>query len=230
VQLAPVTQEELIAYEVGFKAPLFDRSARLNGALFYYDYKDKQLTGTYTDPLFGQLNSLVNIPRSTVQGAELELAWTPVEGLSIAASAAYVETEIDRSPDGTDFTNFTQFGAVQSFTGTPFPFSPELQLNATADYQFGINERFNGFVGGSVAYRSETQSSLGRDERLAIDAYTLVDLRAGVSDPDGRWKLSVFGRNVFDEHYWNNFISAQDTNIRYAGRPAEYGVSLSYDF
>jgi iron complex outermembrane receptor protein len=70
-QLQPVTQEEITAYEVGFKAPLLERSLQLSGALFYYNYNNKQFSGRIEDPIFGQLQELVNIPRSDVEGAEL---------------------------------------------------------------------------------------------------------------------------------------------------------------
>ncbi|QEH81660.1 TonB-dependent receptor [Sphingomonas sp. C8-2] len=45
----PVRQERNMAYELGAKLSLLDRRLQLNGALFYYDLKDKQLLGTYRD-------------------------------------------------------------------------------------------------------------------------------------------------------------------------------------
>ncbi|HYE45835.1 MAG TPA: TonB-dependent receptor, partial [Caulobacter sp.] len=42
-QLRPATQEKLRAYEAGFKAGLAQGTLQLNGAVFYYDYKDKQI-------------------------------------------------------------------------------------------------------------------------------------------------------------------------------------------
>lgn len=40
----------------------------------------------------------------------------------------------------------------------------------------------------------------------------------------------VWGRNVGDTYYWNNVIKAQDNVIRYAGRPATWGVTVSHEF
>ena len=48
-QIEPVTQESVLAYEVGFKSTLLDDRMRLNGAAFYYDYEDKQLRGRILD-------------------------------------------------------------------------------------------------------------------------------------------------------------------------------------
>lgn len=53
---------ENLAYEIGFKAPLFDRMVQFNGGAFYYDYIDKQSRVRILDPLFSLLEKLVNVP------------------------------------------------------------------------------------------------------------------------------------------------------------------------
>src|SRR3546814_10374147 len=69
-QYAAVTQESLVDYEAGFKTTLFDRKVTLNGGVFYYDYKNKQLRAKIVDPFFNALDGLVNVPKSRVKGAE----------------------------------------------------------------------------------------------------------------------------------------------------------------
>ena len=97
-QLDPVVQEQLDAYEIGFKATLADGAAQLNGAVFYYDYTDKQLLTKISDPIFETLFTLNNAPKSKVTGAELDLQWVPVEGLTIGGGVSYLETEISDIP------------------------------------------------------------------------------------------------------------------------------------
>src|SRR3546814_5559629 len=86
---APVQQESLLDYEVGFKAQLMDRRLSINGAAFYYDYKNKQTRAKFVDPIFGALDKLLNVPKSTIKGAEVEINARPVPGLSFPASATY---------------------------------------------------------------------------------------------------------------------------------------------
>src|SRR3546814_12758362 len=62
----PVTQESLLDFEGGFKIQLMDRKLSINGAAFYYDYKDKQLRAKFVDPIFGALDKLVNVPKSKI--------------------------------------------------------------------------------------------------------------------------------------------------------------------
>src|SRR3984893_2899593 len=102
--LAPVTQEKLTDYEAGFKAQFLGRRLLVNGAAFYYDYTDKQLKSRIIDPIFGVLTALVNIPKSTVRGAELEIHARPLTGLDIGAAATFLDSKIDR------FTGVNQAG------------------------------------------------------------------------------------------------------------------------
>src|SRR3546814_3755684 len=44
-------QESLIAYEAGFKGTLADRTRQVNGAIFHYDYRQKQFLGKVLDPV-----------------------------------------------------------------------------------------------------------------------------------------------------------------------------------
>lgn len=228
-QLAPAVQEELLAYEAGFKLPLAGRSLRLTGAAFYYDYKNKQLSGRI-QTLFGQLQKLVNIPRSSVQGGELQLSWVPVHGLSIDGGLTYLKTRIRNNPDGTPFQNFDQFGNVVALSGNAFPYTPKWQGNLNVKYDWALNSRLSAFVGSSLTYRSKTKGGLENDARLVINSYTLTDIRAGIEAEDKSWSASVYGRNIFNRYYWNNVLHIQDTIVRYTGRPAEFGIALGYRF
>jgi outer membrane receptor protein involved in Fe transport len=225
-QFRSVTQEALTAYEVGVKAALPQAHMQLNGAAFFYDYNNKQLRGRVTDPIFGQLEALVNIPKSHIWGLEGQWLWRPVDALTLNVGATYIETEID----GT-FANFSQFGGPpQIFSGNAFPYSPKVQVNADLEYRRPVSDDLTAFAGVGVTYRSQSKAGLENDPRLAIDGYTLVDLRLGVQSETGRWRAMVWGRNVGDTYYWNNVLKAQDNVIRYAGRPATWGVTLSHEF
>jgi outer membrane receptor protein involved in Fe transport len=78
--VAPVTQEKVTDYEAGFKAQFLGRRLLVNGAAFYYDYTNKQLKSRIIDPIFGVLTALVNIPKSTIRGAEFEVHARPLTG------------------------------------------------------------------------------------------------------------------------------------------------------
>jgi iron complex outermembrane recepter protein len=222
-QYRPVVQEQVTAYEIGTKLSLAERTVQLNGALFYYDYEDKQLKGRTIVPIFGPLESLVNVPRSRVKGGEVQLQWAPIAGLRISAGATYLDTEVTKS-----FSNYTAFGQVADFKGSRFPYTSKWQANADVEYAWSLDGGLRPFVGASLTYRSATNGDFIPDARLAIDAYTLLDLTAGVEAPDGAWRASVFGRNVTGEYYWQTAVRRGDAIVRYAGQPTTYGVTFAY--
>ncbi len=224
-QFLPATQESLVAYEAGFKTTLLERSLQLNGAVFYYDYTDKQILGKVLDPVFGPLLRMVNVPQSRITGAEIQATWTPVRGLTINAGGSYIDSEVLDH-----FTNYDAAGALVDFDGESFPNTPKWQLVADLDYRWDVSDRLTGFVGGGFTYQSSTNSQLGELPDLAVDGYTLVDLRAGVESTDGAWRLTAWGRNVGDVYYWTAANRNLDTTVRFTGMPATYGVTLSYKF
>lgn len=224
-QYLPATQESVVAYEAGFKTTTTDRRLHVDGALFYYDYQDKQILGRVLDPLFGPLLQMINVPKSKVTGAELQASWFPVEGLSITAGASYIDSEI---LDG--FVNYNPEGVLANLGGEAFPNTPKFQLVADVNYRWPINQALGGFVGGGVTHQDKTNSQLGELKSLDVKAYSLVDLRAGIESLNGTWRLSAWGRNVGDTYYWTAANRNLDTIVRFAGRPATYGLSLSYRF
>lgn len=229
-QFKPVVQEKVLAYETGFKVSLAEKTLQLNGALFYYDYSNKQLRGRIQDPVFGQLEALVNIPKSSAKGVEIQAFWVPIKGFTWNLAGTYVKTEIKKNGDGADFVNYTQFGQLQSFSGNAFPYSPKLQVTSDVEYKWGIGSQINAFLGVGAMHRSSTKGGLENDERLGIGSYSLFDFRLGIDGPGSAWRVALWGRNISNKYYWDNVLHVQDTIIRYAGKPAMYGVSAAYNF
>jgi iron complex outermembrane receptor protein len=243
-QSNPVVQESLLAYEGGFKSTLLDHTLQLNGAAFYYDYKDKQILGDIDDPTFGALPSLVNVPRSHVIGFELSGAWTPrfLEGLTVTPSVSYQHSRIDSCPasnvncaadpiDGIPaghFHNYNYKAHIQDFNGEAFPLAPEWQADVDVQYEWNLHNDVKAFVGANINYQGATNSGFGDFAILDVPAYTLVDLRAGVEKD--AWRFQVWGRNVTNQYYWTAAYHVNDADIRYAGMPATYGFTLSYRY
>jgi iron complex outermembrane receptor protein len=223
-QFQPVKQESILSYEVGLKLPLLDHHLQFNAAAFYYDYRNKQIQGRVPDPVFGPINALVNIPKSRVEGAEAQVVATPFDGLHLTAATTYLQTKILR------FTGYNQAGALQDFAGTQVPFSPKFAATGDAQYDWRLSDRLGAFLGASVTYNSSTFAQLGDDPTYRIKAYKLLDLRAGIKGPDNRWQIEIWGNNVTNEYYYTSVFHAFDTILRFAGRPATYGITGKINF
>ncbi|MDR7156821.1 outer membrane receptor protein involved in Fe transport [Sphingobium xenophagum] len=223
--LSPVVQEQLTAYEIGFKAGLFDRLLQLNGAIFHYDYVDKQIRGVITDPVFGPVEALVNIPKSRVQGFELSASLRPLSGLSLSSAITLADTEVRGS-----FIGVTQTGASSDFNGEAFPYTPKWSGNADAEYRWALNDRLEAVVGATGSYNSATNGGFGGEALYRIRGYTLVDVRAAIEGDGGKWRAGVWGRNITNEYYWYTATRASDAGTRFAGMPATYGISLTFRY
>jgi iron complex outermembrane receptor protein len=95
----PVTQESVLSYESGIKAQMFEKRLSVDLAAFYYDYKDKQLKSKTVDPVFGPIDALVNIPKSTIKGAELNVQARPMRGLTVGAAVTFLDAKIEQLAD-----------------------------------------------------------------------------------------------------------------------------------
>jgi iron complex outermembrane receptor protein len=222
--LAPVTQEKVTDYEAGFKAQFFDRRLLVDGAAFYYDYTDKQLKSRIIDPIFGVLTALVNIPKSTIRGAEFEVHARPLTGLDIGAAGTFLDATINR------FTGVNQVGQVADFAGSSVPYTPKWTLTSSINYEHPVTDQWSGFVGAQASYQSLTSAAIGSPSLYLMPSFALLNLQLGVHSHDGRWRVFVWGKNVLNRFYVNNVVELEDAVIRYTGMPATYGIAVNYRF
>ena len=223
----PVTQESVLAYEAGFKAVLAHHFAEVSGAGFYYDYTNKQLLArAITTPnLLGALPALVNVPKTSITGAEGQITLYPVNGLNVTGAFTYLDSVVN-----SNFPNYDILGNLDNFKGEPFPYTPKWQFVFDGEYKFPLSEKFNAMIGATLNYRTKTSAGFGTSPYLDIGSYALLDLRAGVQDASGKWSIEAFGRNVTDSYYWTDVAKFNDTVRRYAGMPAVFGIQVSDRF
>ena len=173
----------LTNYEVGYKTTWLDGKLRFNGAIYMQEWKGFQFA-------FLGLNSLTQIqngPNARIKGAEADINWTPIHGLSIAASGAY-----------TDAKTTTATGNVAPI-GTRLPITPQFKGSANARYSFemgGVKPYVQGLVNyqssASPALRSSDVAVLGR-----LPAFTTANFSVGADF--NIFTAELFLQNAFDE-------------------------------
>jgi iron complex outermembrane recepter protein len=102
------------AYELGSKNTLLDGALTLNGDVFYYNYKDYQIS-EIVDRTSINLNF-----NATVKGAELETTWEPVPGLKFSFAGGYEDTRIANGQSSVDLMDRTA-GTPGWMVVKPFP-------------------------------------------------------------------------------------------------------------
>ena len=236
-QYQSVTQESLLSYEAGVKFQTDDHRLNVSSALFYYDYTDKQLRGKIIDPIFGLLDALKNVPKSTLKGAELEISYRAPWGLSASLNGLFIDSRIDK------FSDFSASGQLTNFAGAKIPYTPRYQATATLDYQWEMGS-VRPVIGLTVSGRSKAIANIGGDKGFIpppsfrssvpfgrtfdIPGYALLDLRAGFET--GPWRVQIWGKNVANKFYVNNVYTQYDTIDRLTGTPATYGITIGRQF
>jgi outer membrane receptor protein involved in Fe transport len=223
-QYDPATQEQVLAYEVGVKSSLADSSVQLNAAAYFYDYEDKQVFGEVLDPVFVTLTRLVNVPKSEVKGAELDITWFATDSFLTRIAVSWMNTEI------TEYVGFDKFANLVNFAGSEFEYSPELQVNALASYDFGLSDTLRARLTVDFSHTSDQQGDFLADPIFKVDSYQLLGLHFVVQPNSDKWEFAVFGRNLTDEYYWTSVQTQTDTTFRYAGMPLTWGASLKVNF
>jgi iron complex outermembrane receptor protein len=226
-QVQPFGQEKLNAVEVGFKADLFGNTLRLNGAIFYNQYKDIQLTALVCPTAPCALP--VNAGDADVQGAELEVQAQPIDGLTIDASASYLDFDYTRVsleagvPGG---------GGIQD--GMITPFTPKEKYSVGAQYEFTLAG------GGSVtprfdwSYQSEIYVNAVNAPTSLVDARGLVNGRITWRDAQDVWEAALSGTNLANKFYYVNKFDLAGAPFFVVtgqpGRPREWAVTLKRKF
>ena len=93
--------EFINAFELGSKNTLFDGTLTFNGDVFYYDYKDYQIS-EIVDRTSINLNF-----NATVKGAEIESTWEPTPGLRFNFAGGYEDTRIADGQSAVDLIDRT---------------------------------------------------------------------------------------------------------------------------
>lgn len=211
--------ETIWSFEVGFKSDLLDNRLRLNGAAFYSDYKNIQTTVAITLPNGTTASPVLNAGAAEIYGAELELVAKPVDQLTLTGGIGLLHAR---------YTEDTPPSIVE---GNSLPKAPDVQLSFAADYRAPLSDSIDLGLGGDVSYRSRQENEPSNYRPVSQEGYALINLRASLSDPDDRWQLSAFVKNLTDEVYLaNSFRSGGGTNVGYYARGREFGSSLSFRF
>ena len=231
----PAKQESVTSYEAGLKTRLAGNAVTLSSAVFYQDYRDKQIQGTVNTALFGLLQRLDNVPKSHIFGVEADVSVRPAAGLTLSGSASYLKTKVDK------YSGITVFGAQKDFAGSRLPFAPSWSLVGDVDYRIATGSGGELFVGGDINYRTYVDAYIGGSELsipnngvnrwlnrvpFRIEGYALVDARAGYTFPGQRLTVSAWGKNVFNTFNVQNVISYNNIITQATGQPATYGLSL----
>ena len=223
-QDAPARQELLTAYELGVKAGLFERRMQVNASVFYYDYKDKQLSVYFADPIYTALARLSNIPHAKAYGLDADVTWRLSHDFTAIGAVTYIHTEIGH------YVGINGAGQSQDFSGASFPYSPSWQGSLTLTYDHPISEKLGFQAAVNTHLQTRSHADLGEDPNFAIRGYGLLNASLGVHSLSDRWEVSLWARNLTNTYYWNSVASNANLVVRFPAQPRTFGASLTVKY
>ncbi len=198
--LAVLRPEIARNWEAGVRTTLFDRMLTLNVTGFYETFTDFQAQ-TYSAILTSF--QLTNAGKLITQGAEVEATLRPLDGLSLSGNLAYTDTEV-RGLIVSCYPGQTAAQGCasgrQDVTGEALTNAPKWAWSLNANYGADIGNSLRGSANLSFTYRSKTLFSY-RDPNTEQRGYGLLNGRLSLAAQDGRYELSVFGKNLTNQHF-----------------------------
>ncbi len=216
--------EKIAAYEAGFKSRLFDDTATFNLSVFHYDYSDFQVS-----QVVGFSLDVTNAAAATIDGVELEGAWTPDGRWSLNGDFSYINAV---------YANFFNTDGL----------NPQLGLQNLKGHLLNNSPRESGGVG--IAYRTDPLSfgrltarldatyrsrTFFREFNAPLDsqaAYGLVNLNLIWQSPDQRYTARIYATNLTDQAYAQAQGDTTSIGTRYItwGPPRQVGGEVKVSF
>lgn len=243
--------EEVWNYELGFKMDAWDHKLRLNTALFYTDYTDRQLTTVRISPEGRIAGALINAKSSYISGIEFEATVIPVENLELTANMTFNESDIkeydderitsytsgEPIPDGCALVPIPGAGSVLNCpvdrSDEGLPRLPDSVFYLAAQYTFETDY-------GSVvpmlswSYRTNLDNCFDASSCLS-GVYKVnqedVSARLTWNSPDMTWRVTAFGRNLTDDRYVTGgtpLVDVTSTAGTVYNQPRTYGLEAAY--
>lgn len=224
--LKPTKPEKLLAYEIGSKTDVLHKRLRVNTALFYYDFRDKQQSIYIIDcdvkdtcTGYGRMR---NIEKSLVWGGEISLEAIVTPDLSVDASYGITDSKV--TSHESDSNGLQLYGtklpmsAPTASIGVDYTFPVTIksgEIKLRADYDWIGN---HSFAGGNDPDKYDRQASYG-----------LTNLNLSWSAPSSAYRIDVFAKNLGNVKYYEDSqqLSTTTENVVW-GMPRTFGIRLSY--
>jgi iron complex outermembrane receptor protein len=201
-------------YEVGLKGTPID-TLQMSVAVFYTNYSDLpyQVSDAADGGGFNTVNIIVD---QTSTGLEWESAWAPTDQFTLYTTLGLLDADVD-SPNP---------AAVA-------PLTPETTASISPQYIMPMNNGGELLMRLDWSYRSSMYGEPSNDpaRMTKISSRDLFNFDVTYTEPNGRWSLSAYGRNITDEKYANAKLLPTDYLLIILNNDrSEFGVRYIYNF
>jgi len=235
--------ESMIAYELGYKGTLFEKSLQLNTAIYYYDYKNVETFGIGPSRLGGYSTSVFSVPSAFIFGWDTDIDWLVTNNLTIGANFSYTHSEYDSSFDVNDPNDasrppslFNPLAISIDLKGKQMLQVPEMKGGVYASYALNFADRGQVTFLANWTWIDDVYFSAFEAPQDKAPSYQRTDARITWSSPSTAWTVAGFVNNVFDDiglRQIDHYGAGEDIDFMRSGantNPRTYGVEVDYKF
>lgn len=215
-----LNNELVLSYDAGVRGLAAGGRLQFDVNGFYYDYDNFQ-TSVAEVTEDGLRIETRDSGSATAYGFETSVRAEPAPGFSLFANYGWISATFDDTDSS---------GAPQELAGNRFRLTPDHSAAAGFEISGAVGSLGRFFVRPNVSYKSQVFFEEENQPGIEQEGYALVNLRAGLTLPGGRWEVTAFVNNLLDESY---LIDAGNTGGAFgiptfiAGPPRHLGVRLS---
>lgn len=221
-----ITSDHLWNYEVGFKGTWDEGRLVTDISAFYIDWTNLQTTlilNNYNNGCAGV--AATNGGTAYSRGGDFSITYHPFDNLILRAVGAYTAAELGKQPAG----------STVGKEGTPLQNAPKLQGTLSVQYNFGISQKYEGFLRGDESYYGSQWSNQASEPNpfFYVHARSLMDLRFGFQPRDGNWTTQLYVDNALNreqEFGAQSYFGEPMTNQVLVGRPRTVGLMANYSW
>ncbi|MYM34535.1 TonB-dependent receptor [Duganella sp. FT94W] len=211
--------ETLKSFETGVKGRFLENHLQVSANVFYYDYKNQQMTITTcrtNDP--ATCHSFTsNAANSVVKGAELEGKLKVGDNGELRATAATTDAHYkDYHPSSTI-----------DYSGKKLDRAPSTTIALGYTHHFPLSN--GGEVTANLNTRHSTSYYLSdptQDIRYRQPSFHKSDASIGYESPDAKWNVQLFVKNIENEIT----LQSRVPGSFFISDPRTYGVRAAYNF
>jgi iron complex outermembrane receptor protein len=213
--------EKITAYEAGLRARLFDGAVTLNPTAFYYDYADFQVT-----QFQGLAAPVINAPKASVKGFEVEAAWAVSPHLSINATGTLLDATFGKGFSNTDTLNIA--AGPQDLAGKRLNRSPKRSGSLGVQYRTPLSNYGQFSLRGDVYLSSRIYFREFNSTLDSQDAYSVVNVNLTWTSPSERYQARLYVTNLGNSGYFAQLGASDAFASRFAAYapPRQVGIEL----
>lgn len=232
-------------YELGIKSQLLDGALTWNGAIYYIDWQDNQLTSATVN---ASIPITINANGAESRGIETTLDWQATADLRISGSFSHSQSELSADvpsvvrtiTQGQDDTSYFSSAFEDGFAGDRLPGSPENQVSLSATYFQDLSDGATLNYSADYAWQSDILSRTGAyGGSYTLPSFGVANARLVYTKDD--WSATLYINNVFDKFAETGVQSTARSNVTVEGatvrsfvtnvlRPRTIGVRFTYTF